>query len=182
MKKMTLCQPAPAMLWLVAVIFLMPAVSLANTPPSSATAGSSHPVTSNQSHNTELGNINVKAMQHLVKALQQVKVALHTPFSDNPRLVDQMVCLLGSNQPGHRSTPILECGTQGWYSMQREATQLVLLSGQASVPDHGHPWHTVRVLNHTQLMYLRQLLKDLPPPATDVQVIEELGRDPVDNN
>ncbi|MDE2345365.1 MAG: hypothetical protein KGL13_02745, partial [Gammaproteobacteria bacterium] len=105
------------------------------------------------------------AMKNMVEALRQVKVALHTPFSDNPKLVDQMVCRFGTNQPGHRTAGILECGTQGWYSMRREATQLELLTGQAAVPNRGHPWHGVRILDHTQLLYLRKLLKVLPPPA-----------------
>ena len=115
-------------------------------------------------------------MEHLLKTLQQVKVALHKPFSDNPKLVDQMVCRFGTNQPGHRSAGVLECGTQGWYSMRREAMQLALMTGQAAVPARGHPWYSIRMLDHTQLLYLRKLLKVLPPPASDVQVIEDLGK------
>lgn len=145
-------------------------------PPSASTTS----LESTQSH--KLGKINVKAMQHLVETLQQVKVALHTPYSDNPKLVDQMVCTLGTNQPGHRSAAILECGTQGWYSSQREATQLGILTGQAAVPTRGHPWHSVRVLDHIQLVYLKKLLKELPPPTTDVQVIEDLGKAPESTN
>jgi len=145
-------------------------------PPSPPTT----PLDSTQSN--KLGKINVKGMQHLVKTLQQVKVALHTPFSDNPKLVDQMVCELGTNQPGHRNAAVLECGTQGWYSMRRESNQLAWLTGQAAIPARGHPWHTVRVLDHAQLLYLRKLLKVLPPPASDVQVIEDLGKDTGNKN
>jgi hypothetical protein len=122
-----------------------------------------------------LGKIKVKAMKEMVQALQQVKVALHTPFTDNPKLVDQIVCQLRTSG---RLAPILDCGTQGWYSRRRDETQLTLVCQcETNLPERGHPWHATRDLDHVQIMYLRQLLKELPAPGRgNVVLLDDKGK------
>ncbi len=135
-----------------------------------------------------LGKINVTAMKKLVQTLQQVKVALNTPFTDSAKDVNQMVCLLHTGMHGMRvmGDATLECGTQGWFSMRRSGTQLGLgpqLGGMSeetdAAPTLGHPWHSIRLINYRQLMVLRALLKQLPAPGKGTVMVVDKGGKPV---
>lgn len=130
---------------------------------------------------TKLNDIQVKGIRKLVRTLQEVKVALKRPFDNNPKYVDDMVCRLDGGIHGY-----LECGTQGWFRMRRNATQLTLMScgwtwggagGEcdlATVPTLGHPWHSIRLLNGAQRMHLRAMIKKLPDPNSAKTIIVQM--------
>ena len=134
----------------------------------------------------ELGKVNVKAMRELVKTMQQVKVALKRPYDNNPKHVDDMVCLLHPVSFRHNQE-VLECGNQGWFSSRRDITQRALagasgdwqraanadseVANDGPSTEHGHPWHAIRALTGTQLMYFRQVLNALPAPGQGVVTV-----------
>lgn len=123
-----------------------------------------------------LGKIEVTGVKPLVQTLQEIKLAVKRPFDDSPAHFDDMVCRLGDDELGSHLAMTLECGTQGWFSMQRSAYGYggVMQSDAVAVSALGHPWHVVRPLNMKQLQALRAVLKGLPPPAQgDVQVMQD---------
>lgn len=158
-------------LGLLGLVWVLGLPAHAGNPPIQAPSASS----GKTAQTAHLGKINVTAMKKLVQTLQQVKVALNRPFTDRPKDVDQMVCHFQAG--ALYGEPSLACGTQGWYSMRRTASQLAWMTGAAAVPTLGHPWHRVRQLNYRQLMYLRKLLKALPPPGKgEVVVVDKTGK------
>jgi hypothetical protein len=131
-------------------------------PPATATTNSVKPVVTN------LNKVQVKGIRQLVHTLQTVKIALKRHFNNDPKRVDEMICEFNDDD---RSAPFLDCGTQGWYRMRQEATQLSLeCRCDSTAPTLGHPWHSVRYLNHTQIMHLKNLLKKLPAPDSDRKI------------
>ncbi|MDE1984842.1 MAG: hypothetical protein KGL98_11660 [Gammaproteobacteria bacterium] len=138
----------------------------------------------------ELGKVNVIAMRRMIQTLQQVKVALKRPFDDNPKHVDDMVCRLHPASFRHNQE-VLECGNEGWFSSRRDITQRALAGGDwqraanadsevandGPSQEYGHPWHAIRALTGTQLMYFRQVLNALPAPGQGmVTVFDKNGK------
>lgn len=144
----------------------------------------------------ELGKVNVTAMRRMIETLQQVKVALRRPFDDNPKHVNDMVCRLHVDASVH-SVAHLECGNEGWFSSRRDIVSRALGGGWVNAgqegmerafaanseagngpsPEYGHPWHSVRTLTPTQLMYVRQILNALPAPGQgEVTVFDKNGK------
>ncbi|MGH8373478.1 MAG: hypothetical protein ACRETO_12205 [Gammaproteobacteria bacterium] len=146
------------------------ASATAATVPAPAATSLAKPATTN------LSKVQVTGIRELVHTLQTVKVALKRHFNNDPKRVNEMICEINGGL-----NPTLECGTQGWYRMRREAYHLGFLPagngfaggelGQAAVPYLGHPWHVVHPVNHTQLMYLRKLLKKLPSPDANQKIL-----------
>jgi hypothetical protein len=69
----------------------------------------------------QLGKIEVSGMKPLVETLREVKVAVKRPFDNDPAHFDDMVCRLDDHGLGTHTGMLLECGTQGWFSMRRNA-------------------------------------------------------------
>jgi hypothetical protein len=123
-----------------------------------------------------LGKIEVTGMKPLVETLREVKVAVKRPFDNDPAHFDDMVCRFDDHGLGTHTGMLLECGTQGWFSMQRNAYSYggAMQGSEPAVSSLGHPWHTVRALDPHQMAALRELLKELPPPGQgDVQIVDE---------
>ena len=108
-----------------------------------------------------LGQIEVTGMGPLVEALREVKVAVKRPFDNDPAHYDDMVCRLEENSGFRAQGTLLDCGTQGWFSMRRNEHGL---GDTQAVSTLGHPWHTLRALDSHQMAALRELLKELPAP------------------
>ena len=127
---------------------------------------------------TQLGKLKVTGMRPLVEVLQQMKTAINAPFSNDPAHYDDMVCRLEENSGFRAQGMLLDCGTQGWFSMRRgiyhrdmDATED---PGLSSTPTLGHPWHIVRLLNHEQMEALRSVLGKLPAPGKgEVEILDE---------
>ena len=143
----------------------------ADTPAAAATTGK--PPT--QSTTTNLGNVDVKGTRATVDLLREMKGAINAPYSNDPKHVDDMVCRIEQNEGYRAQGVLLDCGTQGWFSMRRSNSTL----DEVTNPDSkakaslGHPWHIVRLLNYEQVQALRSLLGTLPPPGKgEVRVVD----------
>jgi len=160
--------------WLLALLVTAPAWGLEGPTPVTGTVPAAiQPGTGKSVH---LGKIELTGVRPLVQTLQEIKVAVKRPFDNDPAHRDDMVCRLGDDELGSHLTMTLECGTQGWFSMQRSAYGYggVMQSDAVAVSALGHPWHVVRPLNTKQLQALRTVLKGLPPPGQgDVQLIQD---------
>lgn len=122
-----------------------------------------------------LGQIDVDSVKPLVETLEQMKVAMSTPLDNDPKHYDDLVCRLRDPIDGRAQGKILDCGTEGWYAMQRTIRQRDMnLSEDTSLTTTstlGHPWHIERLLNFKQLQALREVLGKLPAPGKgDVEV------------
>lgn len=139
-----------------------------------APAAAAKPGKSTKLNKIDIGKVNVNAMRQTVETLREMKGALQAPFSNDPKHYDDMVCRFDDNEGFRAQGVLLECGTQGWFSMRRGAHTVGDMSGaDASPVTLGHPWHTMRLLNHEQAQSLRELLKLLPPPGQgDVQLLD----------
>ncbi len=137
--------------------------------------------------NANLGNINVTATRALIKTMQVVKVALNQPFSNSSDKADAVICRIITGH-GHldvqeRMGAVLECGTNSWFTWQRETCNnggLMACTtggpGAAAYKRKG-AWHSLRALNLQQLMALRKLLKELPAPGQgEVVVVDKNGK------
>ena len=127
----------------------------------------------------ELGSIEAKGLRATVEVLEDVKLAIKRPFDNDPAHYDDMVCLIKDNDGFRAQGAILECGSQGWFAMQREIhardMSVTEQTDLTSTPTLGHPWHVERLLNHDQLGALRTVLGLLPEPGRgDVQVVDDL--------
>lgn len=146
---------------------------------------------SGKSQTANLGKINVTATRELIKTMQVVKVALNQPFSNSGDKADVVVCRIITGH-GHlnvqeRMGAVLECGTNSWFTWQRETCNN---GGMAACTTGGHgvaaykrkgAWHSMRALNLQQLMALRELLKELPAPGKgDVVVVDKNGKAAMD--
>ncbi|MGH8403606.1 MAG: hypothetical protein ACRESO_09425 [Gammaproteobacteria bacterium] len=159
----------------------------ASNAPTVTTAKNSPAPATEQTQTTRLGKINVTAMKELVKTLQVVKVALHESFSDSASQANVVVCRIveghGYLNVQERMGAVLECGTNSWFTWQRDKCRI---GGMAACTPNGPgaaaykrkgAWHSMRALNLQQLMALRQLLKELPPPGrSDVVVVDKSGK------
>ena len=149
--------------------FCAPAFAIAGAP----AAGTRAPAAGTTA---QLGQIEVNSIKPLVETLEQVKVAMTTPLDNDPKHYDVMVCRLKTSIDSRAGGRILECGTQGWFNMQRSIyareMNVVTDPSMTSTPTLGHPWHTERLLNFKQLQALRQVLGKLPEPGKgDVEVV-----------
>jgi hypothetical protein len=129
----------------------------------------------------DLGKVSVNAnMQEVVQALRVIKVALKQPLDSNPAKADDVLCriYIDPTLTGTRTENVLECGTEGWFIGRWDKYSGVFQGGGLNNPDsagaltHGHPWHSVKMINHEQLMHLRALLKILPPPGQGTVIIK----------
>lgn len=176
---------APALALLATILTTSTIMSAyADNPPAKAKPAAivNSTATSQASPQTaNLGKINVKAMRALVQTLQMVKVALKTPYSDDRNAV---VCSINSG----RGAATLECGSNSFYMDRRDSCHFGVMVREVSCSDLGtssftwgghdqfHDWHSVRTLSQQQLMHLRELLKQLPPPGQgDVAVVDYKG-------
>ena len=124
----------------------------------------------------KLGTVEVTGLKPLVEALRELKVAVKRPFDNDPAHFDDMVCRFDDHPLGTHTGMLLECGTQGWFSMRRNFYQYggAMQGSEPAVSTLGHPWHSLRALDPGQLAALRELLKQLPPPGQgDVQIVDE---------
>jgi len=155
---------------LIALVLCAPALAWADAPAAgTATAAPA-------AGTTQLGSIQVNSIKPLVETLEQVKLAMTTPFDNDPKHYDVMVCRLKTAIDSRAGGRILECGTQGWFNMQRtiyaREMNVVQDPGMTATPALGHPWHTERLLDFKQLAALRQVLGKLPQPGKgDVEVV-----------
>jgi hypothetical protein len=153
---------------LLALLFSTPVLAFAavpavSTPPAAATT-------------TQLGQVEVNSIKPLVETLEQMKVAMTTPLDNDPKHYDVMVCRLKTSIDSRAGGRILECGTQGWFNMQRSIyareMNVVVDPSMTGTPTLGHPWHSERLLNFKQLQALRAVLGKLPEPGKgDVEVV-----------
>lgn len=153
-----------------------PAWALQGPAPAAATSAAPTPTDfkPGEGKQVHLGKIQVPGVKPLVETLQEIKLAVKRPFDNDPAHFDDMVCRLGDGTLGSHAGMTLECGTQGWFSMSRDAMQLGMMGGSNAVSTLGHPWHTIRYLSSHQLKTLRDLLRELPPPGQgEVQVIDD---------
>ena len=169
------------------VIVLLPCLMSAAAAHGTASPRSVAPTaqTVMSSQTAKLGTVHVEGLRELVKTLQQIKIALKRPIESNPRHLDDMVCIIHSGRAGdsihNRTDAVLECGTEGWFSMQMDAESLAAAQGyygpnaqwHASVVTLGHPWHTEKVLSFKQLAVFRKLIKKIPPPGKGVVKVVE---------
>ncbi|MGH8293683.1 MAG: hypothetical protein ACRESA_09475 [Gammaproteobacteria bacterium] len=159
------------------------------TPPAApAPAASTHslPQRSAQPASTELGKVNVKGTKELIRSLEVVKVALKQPFSSDPAQANTVVCRIiqghGHVHVEERMGAMLECGTNSWYLWRKDACRDVGLAQCASGMSGSAfkrqgAWHSLRPLSLRQVMYMRQLLKELPAPGKgDVVVVDAKGK------
>jgi hypothetical protein len=126
----------------------------------------------------QLGKVEVTGTKPLVQVLQQMKTAIDAPYSNDPKHYDDMVCRIEENSGFRAQGAVLDCGTQGWFNMQRSIYNRDMAPAEdvnsTTTTTLGHPWHIVRLLNHEQLAALRAVLAKLPPPGKgDVQVIDD---------
>jgi len=140
-----------------------------------------------RSPSANLGKINVTATRELIKTMQVVKVALNQPFTNSSDKADVVACRIIS---GHehmdvqeRMGAVLECGTNSWFTWQRETcnngglTACTMGGPRAAAYKRKGAWHSMRALNLQQLMALRELLKELPAPGKgDVVVVDKDGK------
>lgn len=153
---------------------LCPALALADAPvtaPASATTAAPAAESTAQ-----LGEVEVRSIKPLVEILEQMKTAIDAPYDNNPKHYDNMVCHLRESEGYRAQGMILDCGTQGWYAMQRNIRErdmnVVEDTSLSTTPNLGHPWHIERLLNHEQLAALRKVLGKLPEPGKgDVQIV-----------
>ena len=155
-------------------------------PPTAVIANTSA-ATAIEPQSTDLGNINVTAARELIKTMQVVKVALNQPFSNSSDKADAVVCRIITGH-GHldvqeRMGAVLECGTNSWFSWQRETcnngglTACTMGGPGAAAYKRKGAWHSMRALNLQQLMALRKLLKELPAPGKgDIVVVDKNGK------
>jgi hypothetical protein len=139
-----------------------------------------------------LGKVKVTATRQLIKTLQVVKVALHEPYSDSPGKANEVVCRIITGH-GHlnveeRMGAVLECGTNSWFTWERERCQnsldLATCASQTASAAYKRKgaWHSMRALNLKQLGALRQLLNTLPAPGKgQVVVVDKNGKTVVKN-
>ena len=156
---------------LLCFLSVTPAWALDGPAPS---AGTTAPASA--STTAELGEIQVKSIKPLVETLEQMKVAINTPLDNDPKHYDNLVCRLRDPIDGRATGKILDCGTQGWYAMQRTIRErdmnLTEDTSLTTTSTLGHPWHIERLLNFKQLQALRAVLGKLPEPGKgDVQVV-----------
>ena len=159
---------------LVASVLYLPAVTQATAP-----APGSRPAVPAAGNIAELGKVEVTGTKPLVELLQQMKTAIDAPFSNDSKHYDDMVCRIVDNDGYRAQGAVLDCGTQGYYSMRRgilrRDMKLNADVDTTSTATLGHPWHIVRLLNHEQLASLRKVLGKLPPPGKgDVEVLDDL--------
>ena len=111
-----------------------------------------------------------------------MKVALKAPFDNSPKHYDDMVCRIRDNDGFRAQGVLLECGTQGWFSMHRSGyhqNMAITDPDNAAITNLGHPWHIIRLLNHEQVDALRSVLGELPAPGKgDVQVVGSEAQTP----
>ncbi|MGA9852881.1 MAG: hypothetical protein WBR15_08130 [Gammaproteobacteria bacterium] len=155
--------------------------------PSASTAKNLPAAATEEAQTTNLGKINVTAMKQLVKSLQVVKVALNEPFSTTRDKANVVVCRI-INGHGHlnvqeRMGAVLECGTNSWFMWHRDECRTggmaaCTLNGPgAAAFERKGAWHSMHALNLQQVMALRTLLSELPPPGKgDVVVVDKNGK------
>lgn len=134
----------------------------------------------------KLGKVNVKAMRELIRSLEVVKVALKQPFSSDPAQANIVVCRIiqnyGQLHVEERMGAVPECGTNSWFIWRKDACRNVGLAQCASGSlgsafKRQGAWHSMRPLSLRQVMYMRQLLKELPDPGKgDVVVLDAKGK------
>ncbi|MHB8423817.1 MAG: hypothetical protein ACYDB9_01500 [Gammaproteobacteria bacterium] len=167
------------------VFLLLTAALMSVCEAASPPAASPPPAATHETAGTaQLGKVTVHGgLRKVVHTLQQIKVALNRPLNFDPKHVDEMVCLIHTGHRSsihHRTSAVLECGTQGWFAMRLQAGQNAAEEGyfgpdpwaHAAVSTLGHPWHIERVLNFRQLATLRKLLTKLPAPGKGRVLIE----------
>ncbi|HEY3646111.1 MAG TPA: hypothetical protein VGM16_12300 [Gammaproteobacteria bacterium] len=114
----------------------------------------------------------------MVQVLEEMKLAIKRPFDNDPAHYDDMVCFIKDNSGYRAQGAILECGSQGWFAMQRgihaRDMNVTEQTDLTTSPNLGHPWHVERLLDHRQLAALRKVLGLLPEHGKgDVQVVED---------
>jgi len=143
-----------------------------------------------------LGTVAVGGKREIYEALQDIKLALDQPLSNDPKLADVVVCRL-SDDIGTRAKQLLVCGTNRVLSQNKELLQTVMQSklGDQPAGGDGHGGgstacstgacyeNTISILNESlnnmRRHYLKQqvngaslhaLLASIPYP-TGVQVV-----------
>lgn len=163
------------------------AAAAQSTTPAPKVTSRTPAASSTNSKSVQLGKVNVNGIRELVRSLQTVKVALKEPFSSSADKANVTVCRFihgaGHTSAEERMGASLDCGSNSWYTWRKDACHLALMAkeygncadGQltSAAYKRNGAWHSVRYFNLTQLMYLRQLLKKLPPPGSSEKIIVE---------
>lgn len=157
---------------LLATGLWIPVAALADAP-----SGASTPAPAAAS-TAQLGQVDVTGTRPLVELLQQMKTAIDAPFTNDPKHYDDLVCRIVDNDGYRAQGAVLDCGTQGYYSMRRTILHRDMVPTEdvdmTTTTTLGHPWHVERLLNHEQLAALRKVLGKLPAPGKgDVEILDD---------
>jgi hypothetical protein len=100
---------------------------------SSAVLGDTPPASKNDDVVTlQLGKVSVTGRQEVLRALQAIKVGLHTPISGSKKDRDKIVCRI-HNALGSHVQQILTCAPNWKLATIRMSWQTAMMGGQASV-------------------------------------------------
>lgn len=122
-----------------------------------------------------LGKISVTGQQKILSTLKAIKLALHTPFSNDPAHADDMVCRIDKGLGEEHE--YLDCATNRNYTRRRDAVHTAGLTGTTGIPVGGElqmfnaliatqPEHSLHV--QVQGGALQALLARIPADATVV--------------
>ncbi len=116
----------------------------------------------------QLGVVSVTGQHDVISVLRSIKLALKTPYSDDPAHADDMVCRI-EKQLGE-AKEYLDCGINRDLSKRRDSTQMSIMSGTLGVPPHtdlfqsfvtAQPQHHLRVpVNGGNLQAVLQQIPD----------------------
>ena len=108
-------------------------------------------------------------------------MALNQPISPSRGNADVVVCMIvtghGHTNVEERMGAVLECGTNSWFIDRLGRCGGIDYASTHAVYHRKSAWHTCRTLSFVQRMYLRELLKVLPPPGKGtVVVVDKAGK------
>jgi hypothetical protein len=121
----------------------------------------------------QLGVVSVKGQRDVMNTLRSIKLALKTPYSDDPAHADDLVCRI-EKQLGE-AKEYLDCGINRDLSQRRDSTQTTIFSGTLGVPNGTdllrsfvakQPQHHLRVpVNGGNLQKVLEQIPDAPVAA-----------------
>jgi hypothetical protein len=116
----------------------------------------------------QLGVVSVTGQHDVISVLRSIKLALKTPYSDDPAHADDMVCRI-EKQLGE-AKEYLDCGINRDLTRRRDTTQMSILSGSLGLPPGSdllrsfitaQPQHHLRVpVNGGNLQAVLQQIPD----------------------
>lgn len=129
----------------------------------------------------QLGKISVKGRKQVLRALQAIKIGLHTPISGSKKDRNKIVCRI-HEAVGSHTQQILTCAPNWVLTQQRMETQTGIMAVEGSVPSAAptnivaqeilesltapQPRHQFNLSVTTKFRPFLDKLPDLPPSAT----------------